>query len=169
MTTSYEDALKALASLRQQGWSVAVHNDYRLDGEARTFWLLTHPLGHWIKGEGRTDAEALEQATDALERLPSTPGERQDAARSAHARLLAEDGWRKSAYWTYDPEAHAYYFAPNARTSPPYKEQRHVTAILDVASDGTLAGVELVMGDLPPPPAASSPPSDGEGVKEATP
>jgi len=56
------------------------------------------------------------------------------------------------AYWTYDPEAEAYYFAPVQRRKPPYKEQRHVTAILDIADDGTLAGVELVMGELPPPP-----------------
>jgi hypothetical protein len=55
------------------------------------------------------------------------------------------------AYFTYDP-AHggAYYFAPGNRTPPPYR-QRHVTAILDIASDGTLAGVELVIGELPPP------------------
>jgi hypothetical protein len=47
--------------LRARGWSVAVHNDYRQGGEARTFWLLTHPDGRWAKGEGRTDAEALEK------------------------------------------------------------------------------------------------------------
>jgi hypothetical protein len=62
---------------------------------------------------------------------------------------------RHEAYWTCDetPEAGPlYYFAPTNRTKPPYLEQRHVTAILDIASDGTLAGVELVMGELPPPP-----------------
>lgn len=47
--------------LRAAGWSVAVHNDYRLNGEAHTFWLLTHPSGRYAKGEGRTDAEALDQ------------------------------------------------------------------------------------------------------------
>lgn len=55
------------------------------------------------------------------------------------------------AYWTYDQKA-GYYFAPMARTAPPYKIRREVKAILDIASDGTLAGVELVFGDLPPPP-----------------
>lgn len=36
---------------------------------------------------------------------------------------------------------------------PAYKTQRHVTAIIDIAADGTLAGVELI-DDMPPPPAA---------------
>jgi hypothetical protein len=41
--------------LRAQGWAVAVHNDYRLNGEAHTFWLLTND-DRAIKGEGRTSA-----------------------------------------------------------------------------------------------------------------
>ena len=48
-----------LSDLRSGGWSVAVHNDYRLNGEAYTFWLFTHPNGKWAKGEGRSDHEAL--------------------------------------------------------------------------------------------------------------
>ena len=60
---------------------------------------------------------------------------------------------KRPAYWTYDDMAgHAYYFAPTERTAPPYLRQIAVTAILDIASDGTLAGVELVDGRLPPPP-----------------
>lgn len=31
--------------LRAKGWSVAVHNDYRLGGKRMTFWLFTHPSG----------------------------------------------------------------------------------------------------------------------------
>ncbi len=50
---------RGIDELREQGWSVAVHNDYHLNGELYTFWLLTHPNGRWIKGEGRTDAEAI--------------------------------------------------------------------------------------------------------------
>lgn len=59
---------------------------------------------------------------------------------------------RRAGFWTYGGShgCRAYYFAPNNRAAPPYREQRHVTAILDIAADGTLAGVELVMGDLPP-------------------
>ncbi len=63
-----------------------------------------------------------------------------------------------AAFFTYDDEAfdqigeHLYYFAPTKRAPPPYKRQVHVEAILDIAEDGTLAGIELVHGDLPPPP-----------------
>lgn len=51
-----------LATLRAAGWSVAVHNDYRLYGEPHTFWLFTHPDGRWLKGEGRTDEDAIRAA-----------------------------------------------------------------------------------------------------------
>ena len=62
------------------------------------------------------------------------------------------------SYWTYsdcDGLAHVYYFSLLNAVAPPYLEQRRVEAILDIASDGTLAGVELVFGDLPPPPLNS--------------
>jgi hypothetical protein len=68
-----------------------------------------------------------------------------------------------AAYYTcdeYDRIGPLYYFAPSDRTPPPYTTQRRVEAILDIASDGTLAGVELVFGDLPPPPFSRS---HGEG------
>lgn len=81
---------------------------------------------------------------------------------------------KKPAWFTYDPEADAYYFAPSERTAHPYLEQREVRAILDIASDGSLAGVELVWGDLPPPPierkedeAAPPPQQQGQNVYEA--
>jgi hypothetical protein len=54
--------------LRDRGWSVAVHNDYhqaiRPGGpkERATFWLLTHAAtGRFLKGEGPTDQDALNQ------------------------------------------------------------------------------------------------------------
>ena len=56
-----------------------------------------------------------------------------------------------SAYFTYDEEADAYYFAPSKRTAPPYTEQRIVQAIIDVASDGTLAGIEILDMQIQPP------------------
>lgn len=46
-----------------------------------------------------------------------------------------------------------YYFAPADRAPGPYLKQIHVNAIIDVGSDGTLAGVELIDG-MPPPPTA---------------
>ena len=48
-----------LEILRSQGWTVAVHNDYRLNGAPATFWLFTHQDDFWIKGEGPTDEAAL--------------------------------------------------------------------------------------------------------------
>lgn len=50
-----------LHDLRKAGWRVAVHNDYKLDGQDMTFWLMTHPSGIYLKGEGATDMEALMQ------------------------------------------------------------------------------------------------------------
>lgn len=55
----------SLETLRLAGWSVAVHNDYRQGGRFHTFWLLTHPCGRWVKGEGSSDLEALQQCADA--------------------------------------------------------------------------------------------------------
>lgn len=52
--------------LRAKGWSVAVHNDYRVAGQAYTFWLMTHSSGRWLKGEGTTDAIALDQIREVL-------------------------------------------------------------------------------------------------------
>lgn len=51
--------------LRAAGWTVAVHNDYRLNGEPHTFWLMTRG-DECRKGEGKTDAEALNQIRAVL-------------------------------------------------------------------------------------------------------
>jgi hypothetical protein len=48
-----------LDDLRRRGWRVAVHNDYEQNGKLMTFWLLTHPRGYFVKGEGETDLAAL--------------------------------------------------------------------------------------------------------------
>jgi len=58
--------------LRAKGLSVAVHNDYRLNGDAYTFWLFTDSEGMSYKGEGRTDADAL-NAVRALLSTPAAP------------------------------------------------------------------------------------------------
>ena len=55
--------------LRELGLMVAVHNDYRLGGVPHTFWLMTwdtgqpsnRPVIRSFKGEGKTDAEALDK------------------------------------------------------------------------------------------------------------
>jgi hypothetical protein len=80
----------------------------------------------------------------------------QEIGRFHHAQRTKEPG-SMSAQWAYDPEARAYYFAPLQAAAPPYTT-REVTAIIDIASDGTLAGVELVemKHALPEPPVALS-------------
>lgn len=62
-----------LAVLRANGWVVAVHNDYRLNDRLMTFWLFTHHSGLFIKGEGLTDAEALEQCDRRARELIAYP------------------------------------------------------------------------------------------------
>jgi hypothetical protein len=52
--------------LRARGLMVAVHNDYRLHGQPMTFWLFVGPDGMSYKGEGLTDAEALDQVRAKL-------------------------------------------------------------------------------------------------------
>ncbi len=69
--------------LRKLGMTVAVHNDYRLGGIAYTFWLMTVEVDGTLrafKGEGTTDAEALDvirakyaEATDTLHHAPLCP------------------------------------------------------------------------------------------------
>lgn len=45
--------------IRSNGWLVAVHNDYKLNGEFHTFWLFTKG-SCCVKGEGKSDVEALD-------------------------------------------------------------------------------------------------------------
>ena len=61
-----------LDQIRCAGWVVAVHNDYRLNGIAHTFWLFTKD-GRAIKGEGMTDKEALTKAVSQIEREQPAP------------------------------------------------------------------------------------------------
>jgi hypothetical protein len=63
-----------LERFRADGWTVAIHNDYRLNGRTMTFWLLTHEAsGRFVKGEGATDTEALSEAGAAIARLAALP------------------------------------------------------------------------------------------------
>lgn len=93
---------------------------------------------------------------DALS--PQHQSEWREKVRPVVTAALAEMCRAKSmaAQWTYDPEAEAYYFAPLQAAPPPYLRQRHVEAIIDIASDGTLAGVELI-DNMPPPPLPAPP------------
>jgi hypothetical protein len=56
-----------LSELRAKGWTVAVHNDYRLTGVHHTFWLFTRG-DVALKGEGLSDLEALKTVLAQTER-----------------------------------------------------------------------------------------------------
>ena len=59
-----------LSELREDGWRVAVHNDYMLNGELHTFWLFT--FGNWCaKGEAKDDYTALRIVRAEIARLKS--------------------------------------------------------------------------------------------------
>ncbi len=51
--------------IRDQGWAVAVHNDYNTGGERHTFWGFTKG-SQWVRGEGKSDGEALEEVRKAI-------------------------------------------------------------------------------------------------------
>lgn len=55
--------------LRLKGFKVAVHNDYVLNGEDFTFWLMTKKYNNVtlaFRGEGKTDEEALNQIREQV-------------------------------------------------------------------------------------------------------
>jgi hypothetical protein len=85
------DAIMALSEMRAKGWTVAVHNDYRLDGQPMTFWLFTHEASErFVKGEGPTDWAAVKQALAAARRLLDAPpgvGERMREALNEIAKM----------------------------------------------------------------------------------
>lgn len=58
------------------------------------------------------------------------------------------------AYWTHDPSTGAWYIGLEERRPAPYTRQVTVEAVLDIADDGSLAGIEIV------DPAAPGPPGD---------
>lgn len=64
---------RMLWSLRERGWRVGVHNDYRHAGVDMTFYLLTHPDGTFVKGEGQTDMDALMDCDEAIRARAELP------------------------------------------------------------------------------------------------
>lgn len=54
--------------LRDKGWMVAVHNDYRQDGKLHTFWCFTKG-DLQTKGEGLSDAAALNEVRRRVAQL----------------------------------------------------------------------------------------------------
>lgn len=103
-----EEAL--LTKIRSAGWSVAIHNDYRQNGNQHTFWLFTNVNGRWVKGEGRTDREALEcvarelAAKESSEQhrtppaFPSLEQLREQAEASAAVETFSGDGEHRGPF-----------------------------------------------------------------------
>lgn len=50
---------RQIKRLRKIGFRVAIHNDYEQEGRFHTFFLLTHPSGIFVKGEGESDEVAI--------------------------------------------------------------------------------------------------------------
>ena len=82
---------ETLTRLRDMGWSIAIHNDYKLNGLPYTFWLFTHPSGHWVKGEGATDEDALcdclREAFVAMLRAPHASADGDHAVESIRTNV----------------------------------------------------------------------------------
>ena len=55
--------------IRAAGWIVGVHNDYILAGERFTLWLFTNGDNQFVRGEGRTDTDALDNVRSEINRL----------------------------------------------------------------------------------------------------
>lgn len=66
--TGRPPALTPVDKMRAKGWTVAVHNDYRLNGRHHTFWLFTNG-DYAAKGEGSTDDEAIQRASTEADRI----------------------------------------------------------------------------------------------------
>lgn len=106
------EAFSLLELLRREGWNVAVHNDYRLNNERKTFWLFTR--GHQcFRGEGATDLEAIHQVSHAIS---------EDAISSAGADEI-EEMVDSEILESLKAEAHAYcgfVIEKNTTTPPTY-------------------------------------------------
>ena len=94
--------------LRSLGLTVAVHNDYRLNGVPHTFWLMTDVTGMSYKGEGKTDAEALDQIRKRIK--PQAPLDRADLLRSRVGTYVNFDNGcfvslieNEGLYWASNP------------------------------------------------------------------
>ena len=57
---------------------------------------------------------------------------------------------RGTAEWSYDPQVRGWYIKLDERAKPPYRDNRSVHAILDLDSEGRLAGIEFFDAIEPP-------------------
>ncbi len=97
--------MKILDDLRAAGWTVAIHNDYRQQGKHRTFYLLTHSNGFWVKGEADSDQAALVACRDEIERCYPYEGGPPDPYNITNNRNFIELGFgsieEREAFWSW--------------------------------------------------------------------
>jgi uncharacterized protein YuzE len=55
-----------------------------------------------------------------------------------------------TAQWSYDPVAKAWYIKLDERAAPPYLNNKCIQAVLDLDSQGRLAGIEILEAIEPP-------------------
>lgn len=61
-----ESSFEMFVKMRQDGWTLAVHTDYRLNGKPHTFYLWTHEeTDRFVNGEAVSDYLAMELCLDA--------------------------------------------------------------------------------------------------------
>lgn len=74
-----------------------------------------------------------------------------EAGKTGTYAVDGQGSWR----CTMDEDAGPlWYFTLAERRPPPYVKQVEVKAIVDIADDGTVAGIEIIDGDLQPPRVA---------------
>lgn len=104
-----------LAFMRQQGWLVAVHNDYRHNG-TYTFWLFTNKeSGRFVKGEAEDDLTAVQQCLDQVRLLTAKAkmmAERRDLLVEGIAAQLRVD---RGVSWHRIPEIEREHYRGKAR------------------------------------------------------
>lgn len=134
------DANKSIPDdIRAAGWVVAIHNDYWQDGCQHTFWLFTMKTdgagdGQYVKGEGRTDAEALDEVRNKLGLAVSKPA-RTDAYDPVDKIIL--DFIRDMAT-NYDCDGDAHKYSTKCRVC----EAREILELLESRSGQSGMGTD---------------------------
>ena len=81
-----------LEAIRSRGWTVAVHNDYRLNRVKHTFWLFTKgPFA--AKGEGTDDIIALKAVTKEVDKIEEFRNDMRLGHWESAARIYTKNGW----------------------------------------------------------------------------
>ena len=122
--------------LRERGLTVAVHNDYRLHGEAHTFWLfIDESTGISYKGEGKTDTEALNKVRAQIDLLGIT-GLNTPQAQAAYKVACGYGILEGRAFALVDAMYKAFF--PKVKS----KKVPQVGSLMDAAPRSTTQGIQ---------------------------